>query len=65
MWVTEVVVGIYTRLGIEWKMLKSVGERVETPCARARVKFLTDAPRLLVVTNTARPAMRRPARLAC
>lgn len=35
--------GIYTRLGIEWKMLKSVGERVETPSARARVKFLTDA----------------------
>lgn len=41
----EVVGGIYTRLGIEWKMLKSVGERVEIPSARARVKFSADAPR--------------------
>ena len=56
--------GIYTRLGIEWKMLKSVAERVDTPRPRARVKISTDAPRL-VVTNTATPAPPAPARLAC
>ena len=34
--------GIYTRLGIKWKMLKSVGERVEYPPRASRVKFLAD-----------------------
>ena len=37
--------GIYTRLGIEWEMLKSVAGRVDTPCARPRVKILTDVVR--------------------